>query len=384
MVNKEQDRRLQEALLYYNRLQSENNDGAENDLEPAQEKLYQLLKRMNLEKGLVRLAVDTHPNVRKMRNRLDNQSNYGDETVKRSERALRMRPDVLCLMDLRNEAAKEIGYCDYVSAILKAEDLDVEEVMKQLTLYLNQHLSSVTLKVKEKDISIRDWYEWQHSKVISEICQPSPLLESFAERLHLKAVLSDLEIHIKDSFCFASQIDENRILIQLSPIKTVGNWCTMFHEFGHACVYKKLPENALPRLSSLMDEVIAVLFENAAIRLLLDEPLQRQALDYLHTEYTRTCISALFELDLWNHPSQPEELYEKWYHRLGVKVYRQDWALDSFRSIDCMSVFAYTLGQIIADSLTDEKLVDFLLILIEKATDLTLKQVLIEMQAEIM
>ena len=70
-----------------------------------------------------------------------------------------------------------------------------------------------------------------------------------------------------------------------------------------------------------MDELIAVLFENAGIRLMGDEALREHA------------------------------LYEEQYAALGVRVWPEAWALDSFRSIDCMTIGAYALGQRLADAL---------------------------------
>ncbi|MHB8108123.1 MAG: hypothetical protein ACYDH4_11960, partial [Candidatus Cryosericum sp.] len=62
-------------------------------------------------------------------------------------------------------------------------------------------------------------------------------------------------------------------------------------------------------------------------------------------EAVRCAISARFELDLWNSPDTAPQLYTKWYGQLVKESFDPAlWALDSFRSIDPMSVFSYVIG----------------------------------------
>ena len=123
LVNKMDNKDLNKAVLFLNKLQSENYDGATHDLEPAQDRIYKLLSEIKLEHGLVRLAIDCHPNVRKLRNQLDEGSLYSEQLISRSEISKNMHPDVLKLMSLRNDASRLLGYKDYVNAILEADNV---------------------------------------------------------------------------------------------------------------------------------------------------------------------------------------------------------------------------------------------------------------------
>ena len=373
MYMEDYNKELSDALFCLNRLQSENYDGETHDLQPAQERIRHLLSHMELSRGLVRLMIECQQDVRNLRNKLDDCSNYGVNTVRCNDCGIKMRPDVLELMNRRNVAAARLGYTSYGSAILEADDLTAAWVKSKLNAYLDMHLSDVARRAKEADIFIDDWFAWlSRENALEHIYDLILLLDTFTHRLGIKDVLPKLNIRSADSFCYASQLDSEHIIMQVSPISDVASWTTVFHEFGHACVYANLPKNSLPYLSPLVDEVFAVLFENLAVRLLAEGTLRSRALSVLHTEYTRTCISGMFELDLWQDPSDPERLYESWYHRLGVKVEPCKWAVDSFRSIDCMTIFAYTIGQILADFASDEKLLHLLPKLVKRAADITL------------
>lgn len=370
---KNQYQELNTALLAFNKLQSENYDGQAHDLQPAQERIRELLTGMEKRRGLVRLDIECQPEVRFLRNKLDDYSNYGSSAIKSGELAMRMRPDVLELMKRRNAAAVKLGYSGYAAAILEADGLHTDWLDKKLNVYLDRHLPNAAKRAAAAKISIDDWYPWiSRESVLEQTYSPMTLLNDFAHRLGLENVIPKLDIRMEDSFCYASQSDAEHIVMQISPVCDVSSWTTLFHEFGHACVYANLPGNALPFLSSLVDETIAVLFENAAVRILARDPFRSQAISMLHTEYTRTCISGLFELDLWRDSGNPEALYEHWYYRLGVSVDAYKWAADSFRSIDCMTIFAYTIGQLLADSVSDEKLIRLLPGLAEGAADMTL------------
>ena len=363
---------LREALVAFNLLQSENYDGAAHDLVPAQEHIRQVLSNFTLERGLVRLAVECAPDVRSLRNKLDNSANYGRNADKKLEQAMAMRQDVLTLMERRNAEAKAMAFPGYDAMVLAADGISTGWLKSELQTYLDRHLTTVAHRVKAERLSMDEWFSWiKHLGALSKTYEPLPLIEAFEKRLGLKDILPCLDVQVTDSFCFASQT-QTSIHMQVSPVKDADSWTTLFHEFGHAYVYASIPENDLPWLSPLVDEVIAVLYENAAIRLLAEEPLRTCALNLRHIEYTRTCISGLFELALWQDRSDPESLYEQWYSRLGLHVDPAMWSLDSFRSIDPMTIFAYTVGQSLADALPDEKFIPILQELSPQAADITL------------
>ena len=343
-------RTLYQAVVDFNRLQSENNAGAAHNLQPARECIRTALDGAKRKRGLVCLAMECQPEVYPLRNRLDNWANYPGET--RAGRARKMRPDVLALMERRDAAAVSLGYVGYADGILAADGLQGDWLIGKLTDYLKIHLPATAKWAHEENIAMVDWFSRLHRMaMLMEPSAPMPLLETFACRMGLEPVLPRLSIAMTDHFCFASQTDSRRIHLAISPIDSMYSWCTLYHEFGHACVYASLPQNDLPWLSPLVDEVIAVLFAHTALQLLCDDGLRSRGLAVLHTDYTRACVSGLFKLDLWRNRTDPERLYQNWYSQLGVQVEPEEWALDSFRSIDCMTVFAYPLGQALAESI---------------------------------
>ena len=78
---------------------------------------------------------------------------------------------------------------------------------------------------------------------------------------------------------------------------------------------------------------------------MLPDRLAGAAQDIQLLEAVRCAISARFELDLWKDPNDAQRLYAKWYGQLVKESFDPAlWALDSFRSIDPMSVFSYVIG----------------------------------------
>lgn len=370
---------LQDAVMAFNRLQSENNDSAANDLEPAQERIRALLAGQALTRGLTRWAIETQPDVRRLRNRLDDWDNYGAAETSASDRARAMRPDVLELMRWRDGTAISMGAANYVQAVLAADGLSVTALRERLNAYSAAHLDAVAARTG--GMPMERWFDWLNAQgAIESPCEPVSLLTAFARRLGLEWVLSRIDVRSTGSFCFASMVDEGKIRLHIAPVRHVRAWSTLFHEFGHACVYASLPPHALPWLSPLVDEALAVLFENAAIRLLAPEPLRTRALEMAHTEYTRACVSALYELDLWEKPREAEALYVRWYRRLGVRVQPECWALDSFRSIDCMTILAYPIGQAMADGVSDAQLAQGLPIWARDAAETTLADLMVRVR----
>lgn len=73
-------RTLYQAVVDFNRLQSENNAGTAHNLQPARECIRTALDGAELKRGLVRLAMECQPEVYPLRNRLDNWANYPGET----------------------------------------------------------------------------------------------------------------------------------------------------------------------------------------------------------------------------------------------------------------------------------------------------------------
>ena len=107
-------------------------------------------------------------------------------------------------------------------------------------------------------------------------------------------------------------------------------------------------EAGIPRLKSWeVQESVAVLFEWIGFFWMQDEGLAETAETLALLEYSRTALSGLLELDLWETKAMPESLYVQYHSRLGVTPGDPElWCIDSFRSIDAVYVFYYTLGHI--------------------------------------
>ncbi|MTI95482.1 MAG: hypothetical protein FH749_08325 [Firmicutes bacterium] len=125
-------------------------DRAEHNLNNIDAEIYQLLaanqelltssRDVNLQRILLRGLVDKDPEVSMLRNRLDSQSAYLYDNPSRSTLAIRMKPDVLKLMVLRNQKAKVFGFANYPELVFHCEGLDREQVKQTVSDYLETNL----------------------------------------------------------------------------------------------------------------------------------------------------------------------------------------------------------------------------------------------------
>lgn len=138
--------------------------------------------------------------------------------------------------------------------------------------------------------------------------------------------------------------DDVRILAR--PARSLHQWLTLTHEMGHALRHLSCTQTGVPATwTTVDDETGAIIVEHLASTALLPATLAARARDIQLLEAVRCAISARFELDLWDRPDDAQQLYSKWYGRLVDGTFDPAlWALDSFRSIDPMSVFSYVIG----------------------------------------
>ncbi len=361
------DEKLTNAVFAFNRLQSENNNGAGHDLLPAQKAIRNALSGFPLQAGLIWHRIETDDTVAPLRNRLDDWNNYPKEN-----RAAAMRQAVLMLMEKRNAAARSIGYDDFPAAILSADGVDEKAVEIILTDYLEQNTADLHRLMG--GIRMEDWFDrLEELAAMTGELSPIPLLEQFAGLLGIGNLSQKMQL-THGSFAYAAQLAEEEILLSVSPIRSLRAYATLFHELGHGILYLHLPKNGLPTLTRLADEMFAVLCENAAVRTLQPE-LRDKTLRLMRLEYARTAVSGLFELALWKDQREPEALYARYYQQLGVALQPERWSLDSFRSIDPMTIMGYTLGQSLADDLTDEELIRLIRKILKEPGELTAEKI---------
>ena len=359
------DHALEAALLHLQQLQFENDAGAANDLLPAQTALHELLNPGCLQRGLVRRWIETDPEVALLRNRADRWDPPPDAE------------DVFRLMHCRNIAAQKLGYASYPQAILSADGMTQTKLRSALETFLQRHLPAAAKAVRRAGISaMAQWYP-----LLTAHCRldtpgdPLQLLQAFADRLGFGSVLERTEVRlVPEGSCFAARTGDASFSMQVVPMNTLYGWRTLFHEFGHLCTYASLPRGALPWLSSVADEMIAVLFEHAAVHLLADDMLRSRLLQDMQLDYTRTAISALFELELWQQPENAEALYRHWYGQLVSAPDVSAWSRDSFRSIDCMTIHSYALGQMLAEAASPSTWMFRLQSICAQAASLTIPQ----------
>lgn len=352
---------LTNALLKLQQLQFDNDTGASHQLLPLQSELHELLNHVTLQHGLVRLWIESDPDVAVLRNQADrwNPPPTAD--------------DVLLLMRRRNESAQLLGYADYPWAILATDGMNMTQLRQYLMSLLDQHLAEASAAARQAHVcTMQDWFRWrQQDGVLATPLDPLPLLQLFANKLNLQDILTHTEICIvPDGSCFAACTAPEHFRMQIVPITSVTAWRTLFHEFGHVCTYALTPPSKLPLLSAVTDEILAVCFEHAAAHWLADKALRLAILRDMQLDYTRAAVSAMFELDLWRNPQQVERLYAHHYAPLLSQPDPTQWCHDSFRSIDPMTIHGYALGQQLAENCNAQ---DFLALplLCQQAAELT-------------
>lgn len=311
--------------------------------------------------------VDKNPLTAKLRNYIDNQANYSQgisSEVKKnrydykSALALRMKNDVLNLMNIRNKLSKERGFFSYPELVLVAEEIDKDKLIDLLDNYIEDNLPKVLELIKRYDIKWESWFSdlSRISLTINE-CQPMELINQLLETLGLDNLKNKIKINYrKQGFSgVASEVSLGDIRIVVEPIRSLSNLRVLFHEIGHAISYYFNKEKGLYKiLPSSYDEAMAVVIEHIAPKLLLNNLEQEKMAEIEILEYTRCAISALYEFELWENPDQAENLYIKHYSKLGFKINNPSiWSSDTFRSIDPMYIHNYVIGAGLADHLTE-------------------------------
>lgn len=314
-----------------------------------------------------RELVDKNPHVSQLRNRIDCLENYSENIPKeirednckyKLEMARKMKKDVLSLMDMRNSLAIDSKYNSYVDLVLITEEIDKKKLIKLLNDFLDKNLYKAKEIIKKYNITFEDWFsDLDKIGKISDKYNPAILIEKLLEILGFIEVKNKIRIDYRqDGFSgYATELSLNDIRIAVEPIESLDSLRTLFHELGHGVLYSLNGEEGLFRiLPASLDESMAVAFEYIAATLLLHGDDKEKIYDLMTLEYTRCAISALFEFDLWEEPNKAEELYEKYYSKLGLKIDDCNiWAYDSFRSIDPVYIHNYVIGATLAQKLID-------------------------------
>lgn len=312
-----------------------------------------------------RELVDKSPQISTLRNYIDNLNNYNmdipdyikkDRYAYKCQLAFKMKDNVLELMNLRNKVSKEKGFDSYPDLILAVEELNKNEIIKLLNNYVERKLPKVLELIKKYNISWENWFtDLRRIQVSACNYQPEQLIVDLMDKLNLIDAKEKIKIEYKEeeySGC-ASEVAPGDIRIVTQAISSLFNIKVLFHEIGHAITYSSNNEQGLYKiLPSCYDEAMAVTMEYIACKILLSKEEQEKIDEIEMLEYTRCAISALYEFYLWENPNQAEELYTKYYSKLGFQIKNPSiWASDTFRSIDPMYIYSYPLGAILGERL---------------------------------
>jgi hypothetical protein len=313
---------------------------------------------------IVRELVDKHPDVARLRNRLDNRANY-DHTLsamQRSDRiqyrqflAQRMKPDVLELMRVRQRLARDLGFCSYVALVLSTEGLELEWTVALLEEYVEANLPAAKDLVERHNMSWPTWFsDLDRVGHTGPDLIPPQTIARFLECLGFEQLREAIPITVQEQPIegyagILSVPDDIRILVR--PIDSLNRWLILFHELGHAVAHALNPQPGIFKTwTSVYDESMAVVMEHIAAFVLLDERNRESARTLFLLETTRCAISALFELSLWERPEAAERLYEQHYSQMGLPIASPEvWALDSFRCLDPVYVHNHVIGAGMAD-----------------------------------
>jgi len=311
-----------------------------------------------------RACVDNHPDIARLRNRLDDWDNYTDgiqpsskqiSVSFRQQLGERMREDVLELMRQRQCHARKQGFGSYPELVLWSEDLALKPVHALLSVKIATSLPVAASLAKNYGITWSSWFNILNSiGYQSDFAGSTSLVLNVLKQLGFNSLSSTISVVVKDQPIagFAGIItvpDDIRILI--SPITGLHQELALYHELGHAIAHAMNRETGIFKTwTSAYDEAMAVVFERIAAWIVLDDEQKKAAQDLWLLEETRCATSALFEMELWEHPQAAEDLYLQHYRAWDIETLPAGvWAADSFRSIDPIYIHNYVIAAEVAD-----------------------------------
>ncbi|NGX62822.1 MAG: hypothetical protein KR126chlam6_00224 [Candidatus Anoxychlamydiales bacterium] len=318
-----------------------------------------------------------------------------------------LAPKIVELVELRNKAAKHMGYDNYFDMMLDLSDISKDELFNTFDDLKNQTDNSFSQVLLDVNDTLSKWYDvnmdelgpWAHK---DPFCQMDPiespnLDEYFKDKDILKISKSfyekmgfDLETLIKRSdlyekegknqHAFCISIDRKNDVRTLNNIKPNIQWMeTLLHEFGHA-IYDLSIDKDLPWLLRehphvLTTEAIALLMgRQVYTKEFLQEFLDvtdEKVLDDVHLGLKRRQLffsrSAFmiteFEAKMYEDPTQDLNnlwwsLFEKYYKtsRPENREKKADWAAKYHVGLAPVYYYSYLLGEVFASTLQKELL----------------------------
>jgi len=316
-----------------------------------------------LRRRATRVLVDSRPEVAACRNRID-RALFVEGARDHPEPTRRALPEeVLALMDLRTEAAQDIGHGSYPELVMWSEELDPDGVQRMVSsLAKAEEAESRALMARFGMRALDEWFDR-----LGGIESAAPDVEArgvsrrVLQRLGLEEALDGLgfEVSERAGASFVAECGRGDVRLTLTTPVTLD---LLFHEVGHA-VGRVLNEaaGAGRLLPASTDEAFAVLMEHIGfatpeIEEMLGDGGDAEAARVAFRqgavlETARLSASFRFEMALWRDRSDPEGLYRECYREAGISVGDEArWCLDSFRSLDPVYVHNYVVGRLVAEA----------------------------------
>lgn len=313
-----------------------------------------------------------------------------------------LAPSILELVDLRNQAAKSLGYDNYFSMQLALQEVDEKWLFETLDALAHESDASYTKVLKEiekralekfKTNELGPW-AWAEpfcqedpmdAKELDQLTEGVDLIESsrlFYQAMKLPAddILENsdnFERPGKNQHAFCINIDREKDVRTLNNVKSTCKWQeTVLHELGHG-VYELGMDSTLPWLlreppHMITTEAIALIAGRQAYRpksLSFLSPnsskeLQAKAETSLKRRqliFSRwVLVMTYFERELYRNPHQDlnalwwktVEKYQK-IHSSG-SPFKCDWAAKYHIAVAPVYYFSYLLGELFASSLEEQ------------------------------
>ena len=306
-----------------------------------------------------RALVDHHPDISRLRDRLDDPAAYDSLPSPASPASLRrlaaaMEPDLVALIRLRGRLAHELGAPSYTHLAMAAEGLELGELEAELRRARDRSLVAAGKLVEDAGLTIDTWADDLDRIAGPAEANVSAVVRDVADRLDCGDLLDRITWSVRDGplagWAVAVSIpDDVRLVVR--PVRSIRDLATVLHELGHAFAYaatEALGIRGIP--SDTQDEVMGTILERIGLEL-----LGLYATTGLSTveaaETARTATSALFEMAIQDEPERAQELFGSWFSPVAPVSDPVIWTLDTFRSVDPCRVHAYALGAGLADTL---------------------------------
>ncbi len=309
-----------------------------------------------LERVRRRVLVDHHPDVVRLRDRIDDPSTYGPVPERpgrewRLELAAAMEPDVVTLIGLRNSLARDLGAASYGHLAMAAEGLDFETIAARMSALRDATLAAGRRFADGAGVTMASWFDGLarfSGRLSGGASDPVASAQELAGRIGCADLLERVRWTVRDGPLagFAAPLsipDDVRILVR--PARSFHDLATVWHELGHALAYAGTRATGIRAVpSDTQDETMGEIVGRIGVALMV-HPDVRSRLDAIAAaETSRTTTSFLFEVAIQDDPSRAREAFVEWFEPLAPVPDPVLWALDSFRSLDPFRIHAYALG----------------------------------------